>query len=451
MRVLEGAPASQPKLVSIAKSDNDTGVVMNPTWRASNTEGLLRLFHHILKGIENNPKARKFHLCPVADIRRHHISIDNKAARLLLKRVTGAPACRTDEETCDEEICDEEIWRSLFYLKKTSLHRKFTRFVTTNGIALSIVEEVQSSEPQKQSYTEEKHRTRAQKTPPDRLEELRQKVDSGEFHLVTIDPGANNLYTAVITNKLNGKTHTLHLSKFGFFRGGGVDKSNKRTKKWSEALQPIWNNMSLNSTKTTNITTWDAHLKHLSTTSDGPSPWERLWAEKLKPRWANEEFRRYCLKRKHVMSFFQNLVDILGCRRDEVVIAIGSAGWASSSKGSISGPQVWLRDQLQSFFKNVVFINEFRTSMLCYLCAQEGLGQKLGSVSAIKSEETEPVDLRGLKFCSKHQFKNRDGNAAQNIGQGFLQMKFQTSDNGTVKLQKDYRQRYFTRTFPVSK
>jgi len=84
MRVLEGAPASQPKLVSIAKSDNDTGVVMNPTWRASNTEGLLRLFHHILKGIENNPKARKFHLCPVADIRRHHISIDNKAARLLL-------------------------------------------------------------------------------------------------------------------------------------------------------------------------------------------------------------------------------------------------------------------------------------------------------------------------------------------------------------------------------
>ena len=168
-----------------------------------------------------------------------------------------------------------------------------------------------------------------------------------------------------------------------------------------------------------------------------------LWSNLGTHRRNQERFESYVSKYKSLDSFFQRVVKDVKQRGRKPIIAFGSAKYATTSKGEVSGPLKMLRDR-SKIHAPTIMTNEFRTSQKCNECHEQLIHpirllhkkqtkrefqSEIDQCVSIEEKKTirtrgrkkvqQSQKIRDLVWCPtnhKHKYMNRDVNASANIG-----------------------------------
>lgn len=164
----------------------------------------------------------------------------------------------------------------------------------------------------------------------------------------------------------------------------------------------IYNEVSL---KTTDWRQFDQFIRNYG------AVYNDLWANKLKKKWCQQEFRVYRRKQILLDNYFQSM-HVKGERKP--IIAFGNGRFPSSGRGERSVPTEYMKKKCKQFFETVE-VDEFRTSCVCPKCDSVLVKVKKEDVATGGYRE-----VRGLRRCSSNDcshvsFKNRDTVGALNI------------------------------------
>lgn len=370
------------------------GASITPLWYKQQENLLSIIRHRVFLNRLPNSQYKHFNIIPISKMRLNFITIDNDVFIGILKEIG-----QLKRDTNDFEI--KELWRAFFKVHKHETDaKKFSSIVDTDGVSICI----HFLRPKKVERTD------------DAIEEyntkLKEKFKSDKIRHLACDPGRKNIYTIVEVVK-NPMTNAEAIKEYTFTRQqyyaeSGINKAKKNTINWSKKIEKPLQNASKVTTKGTLL---EDHKRYLDVFF---AEFETLWNEYTKPRWAEQRLRLYGGKKRSLETFWNDLLGKENVRR-ETVIAYGNAKFASGGKGEVSVPNsAALKACTKQKRLEVLFVDEFRTSKICYKTGQ-----------LLKQVKVEGADkpLRGLLWCDstiegnskQGAFVNRDLNAAMNI------------------------------------
>lgn len=337
-------------------------------WIGSHKENVVSYFWVILNYIQQFEDVRKFTLAPISNIKRHFISIDTK---VLFRMLQNIKLFEGNLKTF--QSLRNEHFNTIFNLKGLSTG-EFSYMIETDSVSACFHFHV----PEKKV------------SPCSNQTKQRSRV-------IAIDPGRVNLVYGV--EKTNTGIKTYSLTRREYYNSSGMNASNNITSKWEKDIEEAEKIFRQQSIKTVDENIWDQFL------ADYISVYDILWEGKTGKKWARNNFRTYCLKRKTLDNFFQKMKG-----NTKPVIAYGAAKFNSTSRGELSAPTTYVSKRCAKHYPTVM-VDEFRTTKMCYKCRKP-------LQPTFRYIEDQLREVRGLRWCRSTNcctFLNRDLNAALNI------------------------------------
>ena len=338
-------------------------------------ENILKYFILLNQYYEEH-KLPLFNIVPICNLKNHYITIDALVFYGIIKELNIID--------CNFEVfkgLSHEHWNSIIDITKLQgKNNKFTGLIETDGIVMST------------------HFIR----PKNINDDLKTVEIKNTNRVVAIDPGRVNIFYGVEKNE-DGSLKTYKLTRGQYYCESGTTKANKITKIWQKNIQNELIKLSKVSLKGCSIEQHRSFLKVYFEVYDA------LWNENKKSRWSRQRFRLYGGKKRTFAKFCNSIKNYDSTR--EVVLAYGSAKFASGGKKEISVPTTRAFKECKERFP-IKIIDEFRTSKIHY--EDDSILQKVRFNDAKRKDYW----LRGLLWCSspnKSKFVSRDLNAALNI------------------------------------
>ena len=351
-------------------------------WLRKHPENVIKYYWENLKYLETTEGTRRYGLCPICSIKRHFVSIDTKVLFNLMRN------CGLIDKKVKEPVFRDmagDHFASLFKTDKLASNKHaFSKMIETDGVSACV------------------HFTCPKKTSaPGGDGDLPR--DYARERIIAIDPGRVNIVYA--EEKLpDGSFKAYKLTRGQYYESCGMKRTNRRSKKWLEAVENEQKIFSEYSPRTSSSEQFDKFMDNYI------SVYDKLWDNRLKKKWAQQHFRVHRNKRKVLDGFFQSMHE-KGTRKP--VIAYGKGGFASGGKGEVSVPTEYVKEKCKTYF-DTVEVDEYRTSCVCPCCD--------ASLSKVckKTEDGNIREVRGLRrcsstVCSQASFKNRDSVGARNI------------------------------------
>ena len=356
------------------------------------TESLNAILRHRVF-LNRSLNFKPFNVIPLTKIRLNFITIDCDVLEGILKDINDLG----DVENPDIM----ELWKVYFKVDifKTT-QKKFTGLIETDGTSICI------------------HLRRPKRTPKTSEEiaqqqkDIKEKFKATNVRKLACDPGRTNIYTIVEDvwdtekNRFVVKKHEF--TRKEYYEMSGANKARRMTYNWTKELRESLRKLSIATSKGVDV---ENHKKYLDVFHN---EFQTLWKEYTKPRWSQQRLRLYGGKKRSLDNFWNK---VLGPKKDrgETVIAYGSASFAPGGKGEQNVPIKYaLKACMMQEDLKVLFVDEFRTSKICY---------KTGKL--LKLVQANGKSLRGLLWCDstiqkssnskQGTFINRDVNAAMNI------------------------------------
>ena len=200
-----------------------------------------------------------------------------------------------------------------------------------------------------------------------------------------------------------------------YYRRAGIDAAKKQSRRWLKCRNDVrdaFETLSWFTLKTTDPEVYqghvDAYVEHFNA----------LWTERLRPRWARQNFRLYCGKRRALQEYANNL------RGDEIpLIAYGAARIASGGRGERAVPVKGIKRLIRQTYPTVL-VDEYNTTKMCPTChvplqhVKVRLRQRDESWKTVTCHDLRRCGNRGPGGCAVlgSSWKNRDEAASLNIG-----------------------------------
>ena len=322
------------------------------------------------KKLNNYPM---FNIVPICRIGSHFMTIDSHVLYGIMKDLK---MIKCNSETFIN--MNKEHWES--FLKINLLHGKnnnFTGTIETDGISLCT------------HFMRPKNHT-SNKKPI--------KIKSTD-RVLGLDPGRENIYYAA--EKLeDGTFKSFALTRNHYYQQSGTFRVRQKTETWTESIKDSMIELSKVSTKGINL---KDHLLYLDIYFKN---YNILWNEYTKSRWARQRLSLYGGKKRVFERYFNSIKNF--DKSKKIIIAYGSAKFASGGKGEVSVPTTSAYKECSLRFP-IIVVDEFRTTRVHH--------EDESILGYIKREDKNEV-LRGLLWCSStnnSKFVNRDLNAAINI------------------------------------
>jgi len=446
----------------ILKCDNCEKI--DEQWMKNNFLTILRLYAYILDRCENvnreieesEKKGSKkkykyvklFNLIPMNTIKAHYITVDNDVFEGLYKDVIG----KMDKNWQQQK---DEYWSKLLRIRRLEGRQNtFSHTLTTDGISvdfhykkpislnLSLIKELDDKMKEinaKYAKKDEKNKDEIKekdKKPRRNVKSMTQEEEEKrviqEFlrdkRVIGLDPGRANIiflaeeYTIdkdVQTNdgkmetKQETKVRWYKLTRQHYYKKAKISECTRKAQRWiienkdySEAIRLL----SENSPKKLDYRAFKNtfHLVY-------HQQWDILWQEMLKPRWRKNRLTIYGGKKRVFQEFFRKVEKDSD---DDIVIAYGSAKFASTSKGELAVPTSRAYQETKSRYPTIL-TPEFRSTIV-----KNKDNVRMSHVREIIEDVRGNVrlsykgDVRGVLWFSnqnKDTFVNRDLNGALNI------------------------------------
>lgn len=364
------------------------GASVTPRWLDSN-DNLHRLVRHgvhVSRFLEQ-AGLPTFNLVPIARRGAHFITIDTSVLFGLLKELE---VVQCNEQTF-ESLADEQ-WSASFAINKLrGAGREFTHTVDTDGTSICVHFRRDKQAGEDVPVVAAAPRTRSP---------LADSLD--DYNVLGNDPGRSNIYYFAVEYS-SGETNSWKLTRKQYYVESGIIKARQQAMTFQLPLQQALQQLSEVSSKGTSVV---AHQRFLDTVLELH---DQLWAEYLKPRWANQRLRLYGGK-KRVFASFLNRVERQAMAGDgkPLVVAYGAAKFAPGGRGELAVPTSRAYKECLARFRTVL-VDEFRSTMVNAFD---------GSVMKQVWSRRKGAAVRGLMWCgstNNGKFVNRDLNAALNI------------------------------------
>ena len=366
------------------------GELCDIAWRKAHVMAVVRYYHHILRAMEGDAEARRFTLAPVAEIKRHFITLDTKALR--------------SSKLFDDIEDDDAMWDAAFDvrgLRGGAWENGAT--VQTDGVALCIKLKLPDAAPPKPAAGAKK-----------RKRESAPAAAADTTTVLAIDPGRSTLMHGVARHA-DGSETTHTLTRRAWYNAAGKPRADARRARWNLEVAEAHAALSDVSPKTARLGDFLVYLAVVRT------HYAALWAHKLHVRWRREDLRFHRLKHAAMDRWLAGVKRQLG--GDDVKVAYGAAVFAATGRGEEApAPTAFQYKRLLLAFgqQNVTLVNEDFTTKCCAACGARGETTVLQNVF---EDRAAARPIRGLKRCNATEccsFRSRDGNAARNILAAFL-------------------------------
>lgn len=345
-------------------------------------KNMLRFFVFVSRQLEEmkqkDPEIALFTILPVCRMRHHFTTMDTSVLFGILKDIGVLETCKVIEGL------EQDQWKSVLNTHKICPQgAKFTGTIDTDGLAVCV------------------HFQRPKKT-TDMTE-----IDVKGKRIIAVDPGRRNIFTMVEkTEGQSWKTYTL--TRGQYYEESGMTQVRKKTQKWNQNVRKEIEAFSKVSTKGQSLSSFRNYLDVWKTHKGA------LWKEYTKSRWNDTRFKLFGSKKRTFANFLNQLGD-----PSNIVLAFGSAKFASGGKGEMSVPTTRAFKECSYRFP-IKLVDEFRTSKIFW--KDDSVLQtvhKKNPKADVEKRKTLPV--HGLLWCCStnqshmNKFVNRDVNAAKNI------------------------------------
>jgi len=341
----------------------------------TNCPTILRYFIH-LNRFRATHELPLFSIIPITHVKAHHITIDTYSLYGIMKDLKLI--------SCDEDTFIEmqtAQWASFFnYQSLATSVRTFTGTIETDGVAVSC------------------HFLRPRV--PGKKATYDKKID-GPKRQVAFDPGRNPNILLGVELLANGKYKVWKLTRSQYYRDSGINQAKENTELWQADMASILVELSTVSDKGADLEQHNQfvamYLKHQ----------DALWVEYTKPKWSRQRFELHGSKKRVMDRFFEKIRKFDTTR--EVVVAYGSAKFASGGRGEISVPTAATFKACARHFKTIP-TDEYRSTYVDH--ATDTILKTVGRRDTRKN-------VHDLLWCGstskKGKFVSRDFNAAINI------------------------------------
>lgn len=330
-------------------------------WMKKNMANCIRYFVVLLRFLETMPK-RRFTIAPLCQIGRRFITLD----------------ATTMEEIVCKVLKLSKTYQSHDWFNANSMvgkNREFTGTLSTDGISVCL------------HFKENKRR----------IQNLMMEEDLSQYdRILGVDPGRINIYS-VVERKEDGTYEQRRFTRKQYYEESGIIKANKKSRKWNEVNQSIYDQLAVHDPKTASLERYEQYYEIIK------QHYETLWYEKLKKKWAEQSLRLYGGKKRSFANFWKAYQS-----DKKTVLAYGASRFASSNKGEVACPTSRAYKEASDRFHSVL-VNEFRTTKIHHEC-----NEQLQYVRSQKHKKS----IHGLHWCSSPnccKFVDRDLNAAINI------------------------------------
>ena len=363
----------------------DENEIINP--ESIIPENILKYYVYLNRFYESIDKPM-FNLVPICNIKLHYITIDKYTFYGILKEIKVI--------NCNEKIFNdyaEDHIRSIINISKLQgRYNTFTGTIETDGIIMCT----HFTRPKQVKSISEASTSASKKLSFEHGYDVKIPKDN---RVVAIDPGRINIYYGV-----ENKTKKIYkLTRRQYYKESGIVKANKQSITWQRNIKKELVQLSLVSTKGSNL------IKHKEYIKTYLMIYDSLWNEYTKSRWSRQRFRLYGGKKRVFAKFFNSIKNEDPTRR--VTIAFGDGKFSSGGKNEqcVATTRAFKECSLRF---NCKVVNEFRTSKIHH--EDDSILKRVAFKDAIQPKNW----LRGLLWCSStnnSKFVNRDFNGAMNI------------------------------------
>ena len=389
---------------------------------------LIRYYHFLKTEYgEANTKLKNIKLVPKNDIKVHYADFDTAGVKGLChdlgfkvetfnkknlaekRSVDGKEKAREERGEEKEslaffkhhQLLEAEGWNKIFDISKIkkmggkSSTWIFDRCIATDGVACSIryYKWVERKKREKNKKKYEKVFNPTSSTANNRRCFANQRI-------IGIDPGRKNVAFCVELHPESRKiVKKTKLTSKQYYCDSGFTRHKKKIQKWlvkDEKYKKA--NEELSQCKTT-----------LEYTQKLNQHGDILWETKTTKKWRRSKFRVYCLKKKTLDNFVN---EVIGDRSDPFHIAFGAAKFAPTGKGEhyaspCSALGKLIRERVGE--SNFSLVNEWNTSKLCHRCSQP-----LTRVAISKKKDAKPKkgDITGERNKEEEEEKDEIGESS---------------------------------------
>jgi len=268
---------------------------------------------------------KRFNVVPLSNIKSHFGTIDSGILHGIMKEICSEFNVSREDFTGENR---ETYWKNIFNFKRlrVSKQKSFTLMIETDGVALCIHyrrlkrarpvapsaapvtkdEDKEEAGPATQEVEDNDLVVGAAKHEENKEEDpATQEVENNDF-VVGADPGNTNIITIAVPQRAEYGTHSklrqndmrrLRFSRARYYRESGIMNARKKIeienaglKKHLEAMSKV----------TSRAADFEAFLKCMDV---HVAPWEALWEEYTKPRWARLRMNPYCGQQRAFANF----------------------------------------------------------------------------------------------------------------------------------------------------
>ena len=382
----------------------EPGVACTAVWRKKHLLDVVRYYHHILSAIPaDDGRARRFTLAPVADIKRHFLTMDTRWLRV----ITG-----------DHTSTKRDLWAKCFDLSGLrGGDWEGGTTVQSDGVSLCVRLKQRGAAPPprppadaKEVRTGKKRKVRP--SAPAAMDE--------NTVVAAMDPGRADLIHCVARGD-NNELRVFKLTRRAYYNGTGKPRADARRAQWNTEVADAHAELGTVSPKTASLENFNAYVAVVA------KHYNRLWKHRLHRRWAREDLRFYILKHRVMDRWLMGLKRALegpGPVKKTVKIAYGAATFSPTGHGEPEPAPTsfqYRRVGLAFGAENVTLVNEDYTTKCCAVCGAAGRTTVLQTVYERRQAQDGTWHwraIRGLKRCGSTEclsFVVRDANGAYNI------------------------------------
>lgn len=337
-------------------------------------------------------RLRAFTIVPLAYYQQKHIPLDTVG----LHEIINCAGLNGDIWKGNRQVALNDaisIWNSVFdFQHLETCNRRFGFYICTNGIEIGV----NMLKVKRKQTTNDHGFSSANK--------FQKLTINPSTRIIGLDPGRRSLYVAYGGN--NYKQTVFECSNARWREISGAQHGQQKRRNWHRKDTHLVSMMNLGpSPKCCTTEEYNAYLHHFLDLRDDILGFYR------DPKWRRLRFKTRITRQKA----YETLARELTCGDKKCIIAYGSGGFSSTSKGHAPTPNKHLFLELKKRCK-VRLVSEYRTSQVCSNC----------------SAQLQQTKHWGLKKCNNHSAEgipytfrfltlwNRDLNAARNIRFMFL-------------------------------